>query len=424
MNTTTANLTNRIQPSSTFKPRAFDHMAKNILLNQFKKIKDGEIILHDVNKTYYFGERTERCNLSVEITVKDTRFYGDMCFGGSIGASEAYMSDYWTTSNLTNLIRIFISNKSVLDGLEGGLAKLTVPIQKTIHWLNRNTQLGSRKNIAAHYDIGNELFKIMLDETMMYSAAIFSGSAQSLYDAQINRLNQICKKLYLNETDELLEIGTGWGGLSIYAAKNYGCNVTTTTISQEQYNLACQRVKDEGLDDKITVLFEDYRNLNGQYDKLVSVEMIEAIGHEYYNTYFKKCSDLLKQDGMMLLQAITIADQNYNQAKNEVDFIKRYIFPGSCIPSNTAMQNAITKSSDLRLYNLKDIGPDYAQTLKCWRNNVNNNIENIKDLGYSDEFLRMWEFYLCYCQAGFIERVISDVHMLLVKPDNRCTHLE
>ena len=424
MNATTTSLNNKIQPGSTLKPRIFDNFAKDVLLKQFKNINDGEITIYDGKERYYFGNRTKRCTLSVNITVLDSRFYGDMCFGGSIGASEAFMANYWTTSNLTDLIRIFISNRDVLENLEGGLAKLTLPIQKTLHWLNRNTQLGSRKNIAAHYDIGNDLFKTMLDETMMYSSAIFTKTNTSLYDAQINRLDEVCKKLDLQETDELLEIGTGWGGLSIYAAKYYGCNVTTTTISKQQYDLACQRVKDENLTDKITILFEDYRDLSGQYDKLVSIEMIEAIGHQYYDTYFKKCSDLLKPDGMMLLQAITIADQQYNQAKKEVDFIKRYIFPGSCIPSNTAMLNAITKSSDLRLFNLNDIGPHYAETLKRWRHNIHNNIEHIKGLGYNDEFLRMWEFYLCYCEGGFMERVISDVHMLLVKPDNRCTHLE
>ena len=263
----------------------------------------------------------------------------------------------------------------------------------------------------------------MLDETMMYLSAIFSDDNMSLHDAQINRLDEICNKLDLQPSDELLEIGTGWGGLSIHAAKNYGCHVTTTTISREQYNLACERVEKEGLSDKITVLFEDYRHLNGKFDKLVSVEMIEAVGHQYYETYFNKCSDLLKPSGMMLLQAIMIADKQYEAAKTSVDFIKRYIFPGSCIPSVTAMQQAITKSSDLRLYDLNDIGPHYATTLNHWRKNIDENMDKIKKLGYSNEFMKMWEFYLCYCEGGFMERVISDVHMLLVKPNNRCTHL-
>lgn len=412
-----------IQPGSTIKPRMLDGLAKKILLKQFSMITLGKVTVFDGDSRYEFGGKSETCDLAVSINVLDSRFYGDVCFGGSIGASEAYMYGYWVTDNLTDLIRIFSRNNDALVTIESGLANLTVPIQKFLHWFNRNTQEGSRKNIAAHYDIGNDLFKIMLDETMMYSSAIFSEENMSLYDAQINRLDEICKKLDLQESDELLEIGTGWGALSIHAAKHYGCHVTTTTISREQYNLACERVKQEGLSEKITVLFEDYRHLHGQFDKLVSVEMIEAVGHQYYETYFKKCAELLKPTGMMLLQAITIADQQYETAKKSVDFIKRYIFPGSCIPSVTAMQQAITKASDLRLYNLNDIGPHYATTLNHWRKNINNNLDKVKNLGYSDEFLKMWDFYLCYCEGGFKERVISDVHMLLVKPDNRCEHL-
>jgi cyclopropane-fatty-acyl-phospholipid synthase len=400
-----------------------DGLAKKILLKQFSMITQGKVTIFDGDRRYEFGAESEACDLAVSINILDSRFYGDVCFGGSIGASEAYMYGYWVTDNLTDLIRIFSRNKDALDTIEGGLANITVPIQKFLHWFNRNTQEGSRKNIAAHYDIGNDLFKIMLDETMMYSSAIFCEENMSLYDAQINRLDEICKKLDLQESDELLEIGTGWGALSIHAAKRYGCHVTTTTISREQYNLACERVKQEGLSDKITVLFEDYRHLHGQFDKLVSVEMIEAVGHQYYETYFKKCAELLKPTGMMLLQAITIADQQYETAKKSVDFIKRYIFPGSCIPSVTAMQQAITKASDLRVYNLNDIGPHYATTLNHWRKNINKNLDKVKSLGYSNEFLKMWEFYLCYCEGGFKERVISDVHMLLVKPDNRCEHL-
>ena len=401
-------------------PRRLDGLAKKILLKQFSLITLGELILNDGEDTYHFGIKSEECDLSVTIDIQDVRFYADICFGGSIGASESYMYGYWKTNNLTNLIRVFSKNKEALDTIEGGLSYITVPAQKMFHWFNRNTQQGSRKNIEAHYDIGNDLFKIMLDETMMYSSAIFSDENMSLYDAQMNRLDVICKKLDLQASDELLEIGTGWGALSIYAAKNYGCHVTTTTISREQYNLACERVEKEGLSDKITVLIKDYRHLNGKFDKLVSVEMIEAVGHQYYETYFNKCSELLKPTGMMLLQAITISDQQYEAAKTSVDFIKRYIFPGSCIPSVTAMQQAITNSSDLRLYDLKDIGPHYATTLNHWRKNIDANIDEVKKLGYSDEFMRMWEFYLCYCEGGFIERVISDVHMLLVKPNNRC----
>lgn len=424
MNTTASVINTRITPGTTIKPRILDGLAKRALLSRLANIRHGELNLVDNDQEHRFGIVTERCSLSITIYVKDPRFYSDIAFGGSIGAGEAFMYGYWQTDDLTGLIRLFIANRDVLDAMEGGLAHLTAPIQKVLHWFNRNTQYGSRKNIAAHYDIGNDFFRLMLDETMMYSSAIFEHENMSLYKAQIRRLDTICQKLDLHPADHLLEIGTGWGGLSIHAAKHYGCRVTTTTISKEQYELAQERVNKEGLADKITVLFEDYRDLTGQYDKLVSIEMIEAVGHQYYETYFKKCGELLKQDGMMLLQAITIADQQYESAKRSVDFIQRYIFPGSCIPSNTAMLNAITRASDLKLYNLTDIGPHYATTLKKWRENVRTHINEIKKMGYSDEFLLMWEFYLCYCEGGFRERVISDVHMLLVKPENRCMHLE
>ncbi len=424
MNANTSVIETRITPGSTIKPRLLDGLAKKILLKRLQDIKDGELVIFDKGEMHTFGKTTERCSLRIQISVKDTRFYGDITFGGSIGAGEAYMSNYWETNDLTGLIRLFIMNRHVLESVESGLARLTIPVQKGLHWLNRNTQTGSRRNIAAHYDLGNDFFSLMLDQTMMYSSAVFANPEMSLHKAQVNRLDTVCHKLDLHPSDHLLEIGTGWGGLSIHAAKYYGCKVTTTTISREQYELACERVENEGLTDKVTVMFEDYRDLEGKYDKLVSIEMIEAVGHQYYDTYFNKCSDLLKPDGMMLLQAITIADQNYDAAKNSVDFIQRYIFPGSCIPSNTAILSSVTRSTDMRLYNLTDIGPHYATTLNQWRENIDRNIDAIKSMGYSDEFIRMWEFYLCYCEGGFIERAISDIHMLLVKPDNRCDHLE
>lgn len=390
-----------------------------ILFSRLSKITQGMLIMSDSGKTHQFGQITDACKLCIKLDILDQRFYGNTTYSGSIGAGEAFVLGYWETGNLTGLVQLLLKNRHVLDSVDNALSRLAMPVQKFLHWLNRNTQKGSRQNIAAHYDIGNDLFKIMLDNSLMYSSAIFSRKDMSLHEAQLYRLDTICRKLDLKPEDHLLEIGTGWGGLSIHAARHYGCQITTTTISRQQFELACQRVAEEGLEEKITVLLEDYRNLQGQYDKLVSIEMIEAVGHKYYNTYFKKCSSLLKPDGMMLLQAITISDQNYESAKRSVDFIQRYIFPGSCIPSVTAMLKAITCSSDLRLYNLVDIGPHYARTLREWHKNVVTHIDKIKALGYSEEFLRLWEFYLAYCEGGFIERAISDVHMLLVKPGNR-----
>lgn len=419
MNSRTSVIDSRIAPGNTPKPRFLDGLAKRLMLQRLQNLRDGILVLHDGDDVHGFGRVSADCSLRISIEVKDPRFYSDIAFGGSIGAGEAYMAGYWHCDDLTGLVRLLLINRHVLDGMEGGLAALTSPIQKMLHWLNRNTHDGSRRNIAAHYDLGNDFFKLMLDETMMYSSAIYAKPDMDLYKAQVYRLDQICRKLDLQPDDHLLEIGTGWGGLAIHAATRYGCRVTTTTISREQYELAKARVHEAGLEDQITLLLEDYRHLSGHYDKLVSIEMIEAVGHQYYDEYFRQCSALLKPNGLMLLQAITITDQRYEAAKKSVDFIQRYIFPGSCIPSVTAMLNAITRSSDMRLFDLDDIGPHYATTLRAWRENVNKHLEQIRALGYSREFLRMWEFYLCYCEGGFIERAISDVHMLLAKPDNR-----
>jgi len=307
----------------------------------------------------------------------------------------------------------------VLDSLEGGFARLTAPVRKALHAIRRNTRSGSRKNIAAHYDLGNEFFRLFLDETMMYSSATFARPDMSLHDAQLARLDGICRKLDLRPGEHIVEIGTGWGGFALHAAQRYGCKVTTTTISQEQYRLARERVSQAGLDGQIEVLCADYRDLSGTYDKLVSIEMIEAIGHQYFDAYFAQCSRLLKSHGAMLLQAITIADQRYESAKRSVDFIQRYIFPGSCLPSVGALSASIARASDMRVFHLEDIGPHYARTLHEWRRNLLANLPAVRALGYDDAFIRMWEFYFCYCEGGFAERVVGDVQMLLVKPGNR-----
>ncbi len=413
----------RIEPASTPKPHFLDALAKRAVLQRLSQLREGQLTLIDGDSVQRFGQPSAMFPVSVVVRIHDQRFYSDMAYGGSIGAGEAYMHAYWSTEQLTNLVRLFVRNMDVLDGLETGLARLTAPLQKMLHWFNRNTRGGSRKNIAAHYDLGNDFFRLFLDDSMMYSSAMFTDPAMSLAEAQLTRLQTICRKLDLQATDHLLEIGTGWGGFALYAAREYGCRITTTTISKEQYDLACERVKAAGLEDRITVLLSDYRDLTsipgGQYDKLVSIEMIEAVGYQFYDTFFAKCSSLLKPEGAMLLQAITIADQKYEQAKTSVDFIQRYIFPGSCIPSVTAMNASITRSTNMRLFHLEDIGPHYATTLLRWRENLFANLNKVQALGHSDAFIRMWEYYFCYCEGGFAERVLGDVHMLLVKPGNR-----
>jgi len=394
-------------------------LTKNAVLKQLRQLRHGQLIIDDHGEHYYFGAVTDDFPVAAVIKIKDTEFYSMLAFGGSIGAGESYIMRHWESDNLTNVVRIMVRNMELLDGMENGLARLANPFRKALHWLNRNTLNGSRNNISAHYDLGNDFFELFLDPTMMYSCGIFENEDSSLEQASVAKLKRICDKLDLNENDHVIEIGTGWGGFAIYAAKHYGCKVTTTTISKNQYDWAKRRIQAEQLDDKITLLFEDYRKLQGQYDKLVSIEMIEAVGHRYYDTFFKKCGDLLKPDGMMLIQAITIADQRYEQAKQSMDFIQRYIFPGSCIPSNTALLNSTTKASDLRLFHLEDIGPHYATTLRIWKENLFQNLDKVRQRGYPDTLIRMWDFYLCYCEGGFYERAISDVHYIYTKPMNR-----
>jgi cyclopropane-fatty-acyl-phospholipid synthase len=416
MNTTTLT---QIKSNFTPKPHFLDGLGERAVRARLKGLEHGSLTIVSANDRQHYGQRTQRCPLDVTVQVHNPRFWSELAFGGSIGAGEAYMRGFWSASDLTALVRIMLQNRSVLDGMETGLARLTTPMQKLLHWFNRNTRDGSQRNIAAHYDLGNDFFQLFLDSSLMYSSAIFPHPQASLFEAQITRLDRVCHKLQLKPGDHLLEIGTGWGGMAIHAARNYGCRVTTTTISRQQYDLARERVAAADLGDHITVLLEDYRDLTGEFDKLVSIEMIEAVGHQYYDHYFRQCSKLLKEDGIMLLQAITIADQRYDAARKSVDFIQRHIFPGSTIPSVTAMLDSITRASDLKLVDLDDIGPHYATTLRHWRENFFRNIEAIRALGYSEAFLRMWEFYLCYCEGGFEERALGDVHMLLVKPGYR-----
>ena len=397
----------------------FTHLARKLVHQQLNKIQNGEIVLRENHTEHYFGHVSDDFPAPVIIDVIHAGFYKDVAFAGSPGSGEAYMNGRWNCSDLVTLVRIFLRNREVLDNLDYGLMRLQAPAQKIMHWLKRNTRSGSRKNISAHYDIGNDLFKLFLDDTMMYSSAYYENSSIDLANAAVAKLDLVCKKLQLNANDHLLEIGTGWGGLAIHAARHYGCKVTTTTISEEQFCLATEKVRKEGLDDRVSVVKQDYRDLSGEYDKLVSIEMIEAIGHQYMDTYFKKCASLLKADGMMLIQAITIREQLYENALKDVDFIKKYIFPGGFLPSVAAMSESIGNHTDMKLFHLQDIGPHYAKTLRHWRENFFNKLEDIRDLGYSEEFIRLWEYYFCYCEGGFVERDIGTVQMLLTRPENR-----
>ena len=404
--------------AGTVKPTMLDKLARSAVLRQLARLETGHLRLTDGKTDLSFGaeEGTEN---SAHIRVLDPRFYSEIAFGGTIGGGEAYIQGYWQCDDLVALIRLLLQNREVLDGMETGTARLTAPLQKLFHWVNRNTHEGARRNISAHYDLGNDFFALWLDPTLMYSSAIFKRQDMTLHEAQLARLEHICQALQLKSDDHVIEIGTGWGGFALYAVEHYGCRVTTTTISNEQYVRACERVAAAGLEDRITVLKEDFRDLEGRYDKLVSIEMIEAIDSGLYEPFFKKCSDLLKPDGAMLLQAITIADQRYAEYRKSVDFIQRYIFPGSGLPSSAVMTEVTARVTDLRLLNLEDIGLHYATTLNHWRLNFFDAIEEVRNQGFSESFIRMWEFYLCYCEAAFLERAISDVQIVFTKPQNR-----
>jgi cyclopropane-fatty-acyl-phospholipid synthase len=389
-------------------------LARNLVTKQLSALAQGEITLVERGKRRHFGRPGSL--LAVTVEVLNDHFWTETAFGGSVGAGEAYINGYWRCDNLTALVRIMVVNAELLSALEKGWAWLSTPVMRLLHFMSRNTKDGSRRNIAAHYDLGNELFALFLDETMAYSCGIFEHENATLYDASIAKFERICRRLELCPTDHLLEIGTGWGGLAIHAARHYGCRVTTTTISREQYTLAKEKIAAAGLADRIEVLLEDYRDLAGQYDKLVSVEMVEAVGHTYLDTYFGKCGALLKPNGMMLLQAITIRDQLYEAAVRSVDFIKRFIFPGSFIPSVSVLCASIQRATDMKVADLHSIGPHYATTLRRWREAFFSRLPEVKALGYSDAFVRLWEYYLCYCEGGFSERQLGGVQMLLTKP--------
>jgi cyclopropane-fatty-acyl-phospholipid synthase len=394
-------------------------LGRRVLLRQLARLEHGEIRLQEQGREQRFGAKSERCALSVALRVLHPQFYASTAFGGSVGAGEAYIHGHWSCDDLTALVRIMVVNRDLLAGIDGGAAIVSRPLLKLFHWLHRNSKSGSARNIAAHYDLGNSLYRLMLDETMAYSCGIFAHADTTLAEASRAKFDAACRKLALCSTDHLLEIGTGWGGLAIHAAQHYGCRVTTTTISREQHAYAREQIAAAGLQDRITLLLEDYRELRGCYDKLVSIEMIEAVGARYLDTYLGKCAALLAPHGAMLLQAITMQDQYYEEALRSVDYIQRFVFPGSFIPSIAALAESVRRATDLKIFHLEDIGPHYARTLAAWRRNFFDHLPEVRRLGYPDGFVRLWEFYLCYCEGGFAERQLGDVQMLLTKPDCR-----
>ncbi|MGQ4275774.1 class I SAM-dependent methyltransferase [Pseudidiomarina sp. E22-M8] len=392
-----------------------DKWARRAVLRLLSELEDGYVTLREQGEVLgHFGR--EQSDLKAEINVLKPSFYRRLLLGGSIASGETFIDESWETPDLTKVIQLFARNLSALDAFEAKFSWLLLPWQKFQHWRRRNNKQQAKENISAHYDLGNELYQGFLDPAMQYSSAVYPTADSTLTEAQQHKLKCLCDGLELQASDHLIEIGTGWGGLAVYAAKHYGCKVTTTTISTEQYQYAKQQVAAAGLADKITVLQQDYRDLDGQYDKLVSVEMIEAVGRQYMATYFQTCSRLLKPEGKMALQAITIADQRMRSYANSVDFIQQHIFPGGFLPSLTMITEMFTKHTDMVVRQLQDIGFDYAYTLRDWRERFNQAHPQLQKQGYDARFGRLWNFYLCYCEGGFLERSVSAVQLVASKP--------
>ncbi|MFH6906318.1 class I SAM-dependent methyltransferase [Vibrio fluvialis] len=391
--------------------------ARSVALKSLQLIKIGSLTLeeayegHDVT-VEHFGFAHEG-QPQAHIRVTHPGFYGRVLKGGSIAAAEAYMDGWWDSPNLTAVTELMARNLSALDQLEAQSSVVTRAMNKVGHWLKRNSIVRAKQNIEAHYDLGNDLYQTFLDERMLYSSALYLSTSDSLEQAQIQKMDRLCQQLQLTANDHVIEIGTGWGAMAIYMAQHYGCKVTTTTISEEQFAYAEAEITRLGLEAQITLLKQDYRLLEGQFDKLVSIEMIEAVGKAYLPSYIEKCQSLLKPGGLMAIQAITIADQRYDYYSNNVDFIQKYIFPGGFLPSITVLTQMATRHTDFIVRDVFDIGMDYAKTLADWRLRFEAALNTVQALGYDERFVRMWRFYLCYCEGGFNARTISTIHMTL-----------
>jgi cyclopropane-fatty-acyl-phospholipid synthase len=393
--------------------------ARQLMLSKMAFLQHGSITLIEQfiqgegTQTQVFGDSDHPLSVTIEVHHPD--FYRKMLTGGSIAAGEAFMDGWWSSPNLAQVMELMALNLATLDAISQQSSWIKKSAYKVAHWLNRNTQANSKKNIHAHYDLGNDLYELFLDSKMLYSSAIYKSPQDTLEQAQVNKMDRLCQQLNLQQGERVIEIGTGWGAMAIYMAQNYGCHVTTTTISKEQLAYAKQRVQELGLEDRITLLEQDYRDLEGQFDKLVSIEMIEAVGKQFLKSYVQKCNQLLKPGGKMAIQAITIADQRYDHYSSNVDFIQKYIFPGGFLPSTTSLLASTTEYSQLVLKDLHDIGLDYAQTLADWDKRFNLSIESVKSQGYDERFIRMWRYYLAYCEGGFRAKSISTVQLTFDK---------
>jgi len=363
--------------------------------------------------------------VKASITVNDPAFFRRCVLFGDIGFGEAYMEGEWQTDNITDVIKWFLLNVEHAPGISGSNVKTfalnALKFFNTIYHRRRiNNIKGSRKNISEHYDLDNDFFSIFLDPTMTYSSAFFEEEGMTLEQAQLAKYDRLCKQLHLKPTDHVLEIGSGWGGNAIYMARHYGCKVTTITISEEQYKLANERIIKENLEGQVEVKLIDYRNIEGSFDKIVSVEMLEAVGEQFIDVYFKKCNDLLKKEGILAFQVITCPDARYESLRSGVDWIQKHIFPGSLLPSVGRINRAVNAAGDMTMVDMKDIGLHYARTLSLWRDKFNNNISEVKKLGFDERFIRKWNYYLSYCEAAFAMRNINVMQMVYSRPNNTC----
>ncbi|MGE0755919.1 MAG: class I SAM-dependent methyltransferase [Pirellulaceae bacterium] len=390
---------------------------RGLLRRQLASLRRGLVVFEDCDGTWQVGDRQSDCRATIRI--RDPRVYGRLILGGDLGAAESFMDGDWTCDDLTQLVRVFVRNLDLAEAWNGGWGRLRHLAARVEHLLRANTRSGARRNIAAHYDLGNDFYRTFLDPTMNYSCGIFEMPHATLEQASLAKMERACRRLDLRPGQSLMEIGTGWGAFAMHAAMRYGVHITTTTISGEQWQVARERIDDAGLAGQVELLQQDYRDLSGQFDRLVSIEMVEAVGHEYLATYLEQCGRLLKPDGFMLLQAIVIQDARYERHVRSVDFMRKYIFPGGCLPSISRLTHTASAAADMRLVHLEDFSAHYAQTLRCWRSNFHRNLAAIRALGYDDRFLRMWDYYLAYCEAAFEERQVNLVQMLLAKREYR-----
>lgn len=387
---------------------------RNQVHRHLGSLRGGQLQLSEQNQHQVFGQRSNDA-LRGEMCVVNPRFYRRVALRGSMGAAESYMDGDWLADDLPAVLRVFARDWSVSCKLDSRWRRLRSPFAVAWNRLRKNTLRGSRKNIAVHYDLSNDFYRLWLDDTMAYSSGIFADDCATLEQASRNKFDIACRRLDLQQDDRLLEIGTGWGGLALHAAEHYGCRVTTTTISKQQGDYARDRFASRQLDEQITLLDKDYRDLSGQYDKIMSIEMIEAVGHEYLRTFFAKCNQLLKPGGRFMLQAITIPDQRYDRYRSSIDFIQKYIFPGGALPSLGAIQAATGRCTGLVLTQLEDYAQHYARTLACWRDRFFSRLDEVKQLGFDERFVRTWDYYLSYCEAGFRERQIGLAHLVFEK---------